>query len=126
MTAPGEKFKIFLGLDDSIKVERKLNERSVDKGNLLQGDLRRITFSYSIKVHNYASAPRHIIVRDHLPVSQHERIKVKVQQIQPQPTERTKLEQLTWDFMLAADAEQKIEYRFVVEHPQDLKVVGLP
>jgi uncharacterized protein (TIGR02231 family) len=126
MTAPGEKFKIFLGLDDSIKVERKLIERSVDKGNLLQGDLRRITFSYSIKVHNYAPAPRHIIVRDHLPVPQHERIKVKVQQLQPQPSERTKLELLTWDFTLAADAEQKIEYRFVVEHPQDLKIVGLP
>jgi len=126
MTAPGEKFKIFLGLDDSIKVERKLIERSVDKGNLLQSDLRRTTFSYSIKVHNYAPAPRHIIVRDHLPVPQHERIKVKVQQLQPQPGERTKLELLTWDFTLAADAEQKIEYRFVVEHPQDLKVVGLP
>jgi uncharacterized protein (TIGR02231 family) len=126
MTAPGETFKIFLGLDDSIKVERKLNERSVDKGNLLQSDLRRTTFSYSIKVYNYAPASRHIIVRDHLPVSQHERIKMKVQQLQPQPTERTKLELLTWDFTLAANAEQKIEYRFVVEHPQDLKVIGLP
>jgi uncharacterized protein (TIGR02231 family) len=126
MTTPGETFKIFLGLDDSIKVERKLNERSVDKGNLLQSDLRRTTFSYSIKVHNYAPAPRHIIVLDHLPVPQHERIKVKVQQIQPQPAERTKLELLTWDFTLAANAEQKIEYRFVVEHPQDLKIVGLP
>lgn len=126
MTAPGESFKIFLGLDDSIKVERKLNERSVDKGNLLQSDLRRTTFSYSIKVHNYAPAPRHIIVHDHLPVSQHERIKVKVQQLQPQPAERTKLELLTWDFTLAANAEQKIEYRFVVEHPQDLNIVGLP
>jgi hypothetical protein len=51
---------------------------------------------------------------------------VKVQQLQPQPGERTKLELLTWDFTLAAGAEQKIEYRFVVEHPQDLKVVGLP
>jgi uncharacterized protein (TIGR02231 family) len=126
LTAPGETFNVFLGLDDSIKVERKLSERAVDKGNLLQSDLRRTTFSYSIKVHNYAPAPRHIIVRDHLPVSQHERIKVKVQQLQPQPAERTKLELLTWDFTLAANAEQKIEYRFVVEQPQDLKVVGLP
>jgi uncharacterized protein (TIGR02231 family) len=126
MTAPGEIFKIFLGLDDSIKVERKLIERAVDKGSLLQNDLRRTTFSYSINVHNYAPAPRHIIVRDHLPVSQHERLKVKVLQMQPQPAVRTKLELLTWDFTLEPHAEQEIAYRFVVEHPQNLPVVGLP
>ena len=124
--APGETFKVFLGLDDNIKVRRKLNERSVDKGNLLQNDLRRITFSYSISVHNHAPAPRHIIVRDRLPVPQHERIKVKVQQLSPQPLERTKLELLTWDFTLPADTEQKIEYRFIVEYPQGMKVLDMP
>jgi hypothetical protein len=58
-------------------------------------------------------------------VAQHERIKVKVQQIQPQPSERSKLELLTWTFTLPADGEQKIEYRFSVEHPQDMQVRGL-
>jgi len=52
-------------------------------------------------------------------------VKVKVQNIQPAPTERTKLELITWKFSLAADGEQKIEYRFVVEHPQDMRVIGL-
>jgi hypothetical protein len=33
---------------------------------------------------------------------------------------------LTWKFTLPADGGQKIEYRFVVEHPQGLKVIGLP
>lgn len=126
MTAPTERFKLFLGIDDAIKVERKLTERSVDKGNLLQNDLRRSTYAYQIKVHNYAGAPRKIEVRDHLPVSQHERIKVKTLQVQPQPEERTRLELLTWTFTLAADGEQKLDYRFVVEHPQNLQVIGLP
>jgi uncharacterized protein (TIGR02231 family) len=126
MTAPDEKFKVFLGLDDSIKVKRELIERAVDKGNLLQNDVRRITYAYRITVHNYAAFPRSIIVRDHLPVSQHERIKVRVQSVQPQPAERTKLEILKWRFTLPANGEQKIEYRFTVEHPQDLQVIGLP
>ncbi|MBA2676946.1 MAG: DUF4139 domain-containing protein, partial [Ktedonobacteraceae bacterium] len=60
------------------------------------------------------------------PVPQHERIKVRVQNVSPQPTERTKLEVLTWEFALPADEEQNIEYRFVIEHPQGLKVIGLP
>jgi uncharacterized protein (TIGR02231 family) len=125
-TAPAETFKIFLGIDDGIKVKRELIERSVEKGGALQGNIRRITYAYRITVHNYAAAPRRVVIRDHLPVSQHERVKVKVQNIQPTPTERTKLESINWQFTLAAGGEQKIEYRFVVEHPQDVRVIGLP
>ncbi|MBA2396721.1 MAG: hypothetical protein H0V70_28685, partial [Ktedonobacteraceae bacterium] len=58
--------------------------------------------------------------------AQHERIKIKNQTIQPPPAERTKLEIMVWRFPLPADGEQKIEYRFIVEHTQDLRVVGLP
>lgn len=125
-TAPAEEFKIFLGIDDGIKVKRELIERSVDKGSPLQGNLRRISYAYRLTVHTYAAAPRRVVIRDHLPVSQHERVKVKVQSIQPAPTERTRLELMIWQLTLAAGAEQKIEYRFVVEHPQDVKVIGLP
>ena len=126
MTAPGAQVKIFLGLDDTIKIKRKLIERVVDKGDPLQINTRRNTYSYHIEVHNYAHAKRHIIVRDRLPVSQHERIKVKILQLQPKPTEHTGLELLTWEFDLGPDSEQKIEYRMAVEHPRDMTVTGLP
>ena len=86
MTAPTEEFQIFLGIDDSIKIKRELTEHSVDKGNLLQNDLRRITYAYRITAHNYATHTKKIILRDHLPVPQHERIKVKNPVIQPQPS----------------------------------------
>jgi uncharacterized protein (TIGR02231 family) len=125
-TAPTEKFKVFLGIEDNIKVKRELIERNVEKGNALQGNIRRISYAYRISVRNYAGEPRRIVIRDHLPVSQHEKVKVKVQHVQPVPTERTKLELLTWKFTLPTDSEQKIEYRFVVEHPQDVRVIGLP
>lgn len=126
MTAPREQFKIFLGIDDTLKIKREQIERTVEKGALLQGDLRRITYAYRITIHNYAAFARNIVLRDQLPVSQHERIKVKQQTIQPQPTERTKLELLTWRFTLPADGDYKLEYRYTVEHPQDAQVIGLP
>ncbi|HVB20943.1 MAG TPA: mucoidy inhibitor MuiA family protein [Ktedonobacteraceae bacterium] len=125
MIAPTERFKIFLGIDDGIKVKRELTDRSVDKGSMLQAAIRRTTYAYRITVHNYARVRRNIVVRDHLPVSQHERIKVKVQNVLPLPHERTKLEILVWKFALLADAEQIIDYRFVVEHPQDVVITGL-
>jgi len=124
-TAPTETFKIFLGIDDGIKVKRELIERSVDKGSLLQGGVRRTTYAYRLTVHNYASASRNVVIRDHLPVSQHERVKVRVLSLQPAPKERSKLELLTWEFPLAADAEQQIEHRFAVEQPQDVRLTGL-
>ncbi|GER89226.1 hypothetical protein KDW_33880 [Dictyobacter vulcani] len=125
-TAAREEFKIFLGIDDSLKIKREPIERSVDKGNLLQGDIRRSTYAYRITVHNYATSPRKVVIKDHIPVPQHERIKVRVQTITPQPVERTKLELLTWEQLLPANGEYIIEYRFIVEHPQNLHVVGLP
>ncbi len=124
-TAPTETFKMFLGIDDGIKVKRELIERGVDKGNLLQGGVRRTTYAYRLLVHNYAPASRNVVIKDHLPVSQHERIKVRVLSIQPAPKERSKLEVLTWEFALASNAEQQIEYRFTVEQPQDVRLTGL-
>ncbi|GCE27823.1 hypothetical protein KDA_33070 [Dictyobacter alpinus] len=125
-TAVREEFKIFLGIDDSLKIKREPIERSVDKGNLLQGDIRRSTYAYKITIHNYATGPRKVVIKDHIPVPQHERIKVKIQSITPQPVEHTKLELLTWEQLLPANGEYTIEYRFIVEHPQNLRVVGLP
>ncbi len=125
-TASNEQFKIFLGIDDGIKVKREATERAVDKGNLLQNDLRRSTYAYRITIHNYTAIPRKIVIRDRLPVAQHERLKVKLLNIHPQPTEHTKLELLQWELTLPPDAEQKIEYRFVVEYPQGLTIIGLP
>lgn len=124
-TAPSETFKVFLGIDDGIKVKRELIERSVDKGSLLQGGIRRTTYAYRLTVHNYAFAARNVVIRDHLPVSQHERVKVKVLSVQPAAKERSKLELLTWEFTMAPDAEQQIEYRFTVEQPQDVRLIGL-
>jgi uncharacterized protein (TIGR02231 family) len=124
-TASEEKFKIFLGIDDGIKVKRELIERAVDKGMLLQGGIRRTIYAYRLLAHNYASASRHVVIRDHLPVSQHERVKIRVLSIQPMPTERTKLELMTWQLTLGTGVEQQIEYRFSVEQPQDVTVVGL-
>ena len=124
-TAPAEKFKIFLGIDDGIKIKRELIERNVDKGGILQNGIRRTSYAYRITVHNYAAATRNVVIRDHLPVSQHEKIKVKVLSIQPPPAERTKLEVIKWKFTLAPDEEQQIEYHFAVEQPQDVRVTGI-
>jgi hypothetical protein len=57
---------------------------------------------------------------------QHEKIKVRVLEIRPQPTTRTKLEQVTWDLTLAPGEQRQIEWRCAVESPAETETIGLP
>lgn len=124
--APREEFKLFVGIDDAIRVKRELREKDVDKGSLLQSNTRRVTYTYRVQLRSYRSTPERITLRDRLPVPQHERVKVRVLEICPEPDERTKLDLLTWELTLPPNEERTFEVRFSVEHPRDLTVIGLP
>jgi uncharacterized protein (TIGR02231 family) len=126
LTAEDAELKLYLGVDDNVTVKRELVERETEKGNILQSDMRRITFGYRVTLGNRTSAPQRVTLKDRLPVPRHERIKLRVLDMRPQPTTRTKLDQLAWEMQLAPGEERRVEWRFVVEAPADLGVVGLP
>ena len=126
LTAAGAELPLYLGVDDNVTVKRELIERDTDKGILLQSGVRKVTLGYRVTLANRTQTPQHVILKDRLPVPRHERIKVRTLDVRPQPTEKTKLEQMTWDLQLPPGEERKIEWRFVVESPNDLQVAGLP
>jgi uncharacterized protein (TIGR02231 family) len=122
-TAPGQELELALGADERLRVERKLVTREVDKAFL--ADRRRIRFGYTIEVENLRDAPQVIFVRDQLPVSRHEQIKVKLDAAEPRPSKQTELNQLEWKLKLEKGARQTIRFDFSVEHPRAMVVVGL-
>jgi len=126
LTAQDADLKLYLGVDDNITIKHELVERDTDKGILLQSGLRRITCGYRVSLGNRTATPQRIILLDRLPVPRHERVKLRVLDIKPQPSARTKLEQLTWELQLAPGEERRIEWRFVVESPAELDLTGLP
>jgi uncharacterized protein (TIGR02231 family) len=126
LTAEGADLTLYLGVDDNVTVKRELIERETDKGNLLQAGVRRVTYAYRVTLGNRTATAQRVILKDRLPVPRHERIKLRVLEIKPQPGERTKLEQLTWELQLAPGEERAIEWRFVVEAPAELKLTNLP
>ncbi|HKV86333.1 MAG TPA: mucoidy inhibitor MuiA family protein, partial [Ktedonobacterales bacterium] len=126
LTSDGADLKLYLGVDDNVSVKRELIERETDKGSLLQSGIRRVTLGYRITVANHTGATRRIIVKDRLPVPKNERIRLKTLDMKPQPAERTRLEQLTWDMQVPTGEERRIEWRFVVEAPADVELTGLP
>ncbi|HEX6122594.1 MAG TPA: mucoidy inhibitor MuiA family protein [Ktedonobacterales bacterium] len=126
LTPEGADLTLYLGVDSNIAVKRELVERDTDKGILLQSGIRKVTIGYRVTLANHTGAPQRVILKDVLPVPQHERVKVKTLDFRPQPSARTRLEQLTWELRLAAGEERRIEWRFVVESPSDLDLTGLP
>jgi uncharacterized protein (TIGR02231 family) len=122
--APGEEFKLNLGVDEGLKVERELAEREVE----LMGNYRRTTYDYRLVVTNLRDRATTIRLIEQLPVSRNEQIKVHLKSTNP-PIGLGKMGQLEWLLALPRQSRGKhkreLYYQFTVEHPADLTVVSL-
>ena len=121
--APGEEFEVQLGVDDQIKVERKLRRRTTSKA--LLGGTRTIDIAYEITVDNHREHKATVSVHDHIPVSTDGDIKVRARETTPPPAETDDLGELTWNLALGPRESATIRHRFTVEHPAQAAVTGL-
>ncbi|MEG5000264.1 mucoidy inhibitor MuiA family protein [Microcoleus sp. B4-D4] len=120
--SPGQEFKLNLGIDEGLKIERELVDRHVDKK--LIGNQRRTSYGYRLIVTNLQQVPVKLILKEQLPVSRNEQIKVRLSVTNPKIV-AGEMGMLEWIMSLPPQAKQELDYQFVVEHPPDLTVVGL-
>ncbi len=120
--APGQEFKLNLGIDEGLKIERELVERQVDKK--LMSNQRRITYSYRLIIINLLNFEANLNLSEQLPVSRNEQIKVRLIRSNPQ-IQLGEMGILEWMLTLAPQERREIYYQFTVEYPPDLTVVGL-
>jgi uncharacterized protein (TIGR02231 family) len=121
--APGEEFEVQLGVDDQVKVERKLRRRTTSKAVL--GSTRTIDIAYEITVENHRDRKATVSVHDHIPLSTDGDIKVRSRETTPAPASTDDLGELTWTLTLPPGDSAAIRHRFTVEHPAQVPVVGL-
>jgi uncharacterized protein (TIGR02231 family) len=121
--AAGEEFEVQLGVDDQVKVERKLTRRSTSKAVL--GGARTIDIAYEITVENHRAGQAKVSVHDHIPLSTDGEIKVRARETTPAPAETDDLGELTWNLTLDPGKTAAIRHRFTVEHPAQVTVIGL-
>lgn len=119
LTASQGEIKLFLGVDDRIKVKRELKRREVDK--TLLGGKRRIHFGYEISLENLLSTEAGVVVQDRIPTPRHEEIKVRLDNTDPAPTHHSELNLLDWELRLAPKEKRRIRYDFTVEIPQTME-----
>ena len=121
-TVPGEEFKLNLGIDEGVKIERDLIEREVDKRFI--GNLRKITYGYKLQISNLLDTQAKLELIEQLPVSRNEQIKVRLNRTNPQ-IQLGEMGILQWNLTLAPQEKQEIYYQFTVEYPPQLTVMGL-
>ena len=120
--SPGQEYKVNLGIDERLKIERELVERQVDKK--LIGQQRRMSYAYRLNVTNLHQVQVHLTLKEQLPVSRNEQIKVRLTLTNPKIV-AGEMGLLEWIMSLQPQAKQELYYQFVVEHPPDLTVIGL-
>ncbi|MEG4959344.1 MULTISPECIES: mucoidy inhibitor MuiA family protein [unclassified Microcoleus] len=120
--SPGQEYKVNLGIDERLKIERELVERQVDKK--LIGQQRRMSYAYRLNVTNLYQVQVHLTLKEQLPVSRNEQIKVRSTLTNPKIV-AGEMGLLEWIMSLPPQAKQELYYQFVVEHPPDLAVTGL-
>ena len=120
--APGQEFKLNLGIDEGLKLTRDLVERKVDKQ--LFGGQRRVTVAYRLMVTNLRDQEATLTLTEQLPISRNEQIKVRLNRTSPQ-IQSGEMGLLEWSLNLEAKGHHELSYQFTVEHAPTLTVVGL-
>jgi len=119
----GAELELLFGVEERIQIEREMTRRAVDK-KLLR-DRRELRHGFKIEIKNLLERAADIEIEDHIPVSRHEDVKIKLDRASPEPAERSELNLLTWRLSVEAGASQPIEYEFLVDHPRSLMLTGL-
>ncbi|HEY9853582.1 MAG TPA: mucoidy inhibitor MuiA family protein [Leptolyngbyaceae cyanobacterium] len=122
--APGQEFKVNLGVDEGVSIERILVEREVEIINTY----RRTTYAYKIGVSNLRDRKTTLRLIEQLPISRDEQIKVRLLSTHPE-IQLGQMGQLEWLLTLQPRSKrqykQELYYQFTLEHPLEIAVVSL-
>jgi uncharacterized protein (TIGR02231 family) len=119
--APSQEFKLNLGIDDRVKINRELTDRHGDKKFL--GGNRRTLWGYRIQIENLHHHPVTLELSERIPHSRSEKVRVKLVHTEPEII-LGELGLLEWMLPLAPRHKMAVQYQFTIEHPEDVLIDG--
>jgi uncharacterized protein (TIGR02231 family) len=125
--ANGETFHLYLGIDEGIRVKRKLLSAEAEKG-LVRRRTGFRSYRYRIELENLKDRKETVTVLDQEPVSKSPDIAVAFGSATPEPVkieEREKPGTLAWKLDLDPKEKKTIEFEFTVQYPKDRGIEGL-
>lgn len=125
----GQEFWTYLGVDASVKVERKELGRREEINGLFGKKTVRTVYDNVFKIKNSKSSAIELVVWDQIPISDHEDIKVVLEEPKfEKDSENLKMSDgklLEWRFNLKADEKKEVPFRFAIERPEGTMIQGL-
>lgn len=118
--APTQKFPLYLGVDEGIRVERKaVRQEEGQEGGFLSSTRTRKTFGYVTKVDNFRKEPVRVTLKERTPVSQQEDIEVRLERATSgdHTTAETEPGILTWTFEVKPREKKEIAVEYSVLYP---------
>ena len=134
LVAPGEEFWTFVGVDDAIKVTRKLvHRKSSEKGGGVFGGTKktRVEYKYAFSVKSAKKTTEEVVIWDQFPITEDKKIAVtlvapdKEKPVKGQKFETNLVNYIEWFVTAEPAAEQSFDFVFHVEYPPEERVTGL-
>jgi uncharacterized protein (TIGR02231 family) len=124
LVPPTSEFDLYVGRDDSIKVERKeVTSKRSETGLLNRKEVEER--KYEITLQNFRPGPIRILVYDQIPVSKNTDIVVNQGAFSDNPVAVEKdTGKLSWAIELPPKGKKVIEFGYSVEWPKGKKVSG--
>lgn len=126
--APSQEFWTSLGVDESIKVERKFIRKFEKKEGLISKKTKFI-YEYRFVIENKRKTEERLMLHDQIPISGHQDLIIEL--IQPKydkNTDNFKINEeklLEWNLIIRAGSKIEIPFSFSVEYPRSEMVYGL-
>ncbi|MEO0096789.1 MAG: mucoidy inhibitor MuiA family protein [candidate division WOR-3 bacterium] len=120
---PQETLIVNFGVDERIKVERKLVKFFIKKEGVFDKKERQ-EFTYETRIENYSGKERKLKIVEQIPVSQTDEIKVKLIKIEPKPDlVDENLGTFTYYKNLKSEEKFIINLFYFIEYPLDKKII---
>ena len=123
-TAPEQELKLGLGADEGIKVERKLIRKEGGEEGLFDKK-DRLRYIYEIQLENFKKSEILLTLKDQLPLSYHENIEVKTNDISPTPKKVDEKNIITWEINLKPNEKKTVRIDYQIEYPVGKPIKGL-
>ena len=119
---PTEKFDLSLGVDEGIKMERKLIKKFTESTGLFSKSVK-LSYEYLITVENLKKSREKILIKDQVPISRSEQVVVEI--LEPKDLPKDPNGVLTWRLELKPGEKRDLKLKYTVEFPRDVQVIGL-
>lgn len=120
---PSEKREVPLGIDEGIKVERKLEKKFTEYSSVITKETS-VTYEYLTTITNGKSRDIEIELKDNLPVSRNEKIKIEIHK----PKDKSLIKEdgsYTLNINLKPKETFKSKTSFTITYPRDWSISGV-